>query len=142
VRIAHREMAGRQIRWMSLGKVVAIAAAAIVGIVSLPALLGSDAPPPVPPDVGLSPAPVATVPLPAQRSAGLPPVAPKPRPAKHPLARHERVRERPHPHRERPHDHHKADNTRAPPTTLPPTSSSPVYSQAPPPAPGEFQIEP
>jgi len=42
-----------------VGRVVAVAAAAIAGILSLPALLGSEAPPPVPADVGLAPSPAS-----------------------------------------------------------------------------------
>src|SRR5436190_23513449 len=52
-------MAGRQIRWRSVGRAAAVAAAVIAGIISLPALLGSDKPPPVPADVGLAPSPTS-----------------------------------------------------------------------------------
>jgi hypothetical protein len=43
-----------QLRWASVGRAVAIAAAVIAAIAGLPALLGSDRPPPVPADVGLA----------------------------------------------------------------------------------------
>jgi len=66
-------MAGRQIRWPGVGRVAVIGAAVIAAIAALPALMGSDRPPPVPEDVGLLPAPSASVPEP------LPPRAPLPR---------------------------------------------------------------
>jgi hypothetical protein len=72
-------VAGRQIRWASLGRVAAIAAAVLAAIVSLPALLGGERPPPVPGDVGLVPSPsvAATepaLPAPAAATAEPPPV--------------------------------------------------------------------
>jgi hypothetical protein len=66
-------MAGRQIRWRSAGRAAAIAVAVIAGIISLPALLGSDRPPPVPDDVGVAP-PSADV---GSVRAALPKPAPK-----------------------------------------------------------------
>ncbi len=57
-----------------MGRVAAIVAAAIAGIASLPALLGSGAPPPVPPDVGLTPAPASLDP-----PAAFPPPNPAPK---------------------------------------------------------------
>src|SRR2546423_1240045 len=52
-------MAGRQIRWRSVGRAAAGAAAVIAGVISLPALLRSDKTPPVPADVGLAPTPAS-----------------------------------------------------------------------------------
>src|SRR3954463_9998393 len=97
--VAHPEVAGRQIRWSSVGRVAAVVAAAIAGIVSLPALLGSDAPPPVPPDVGITPAPVAATPAPVEAPTP-PPPAPKP---KRRQSAHRVVHHRP-PARRRHHD--------------------------------------
>src|SRR3954466_11680414 len=79
LRIPQAEVAGRQIRWASVGRAAAVVAAAIAGIVSLPALLGSDAPPPVPADVGLAQAPLTTQPAPVKARA-TPPRASRPKP--------------------------------------------------------------
>jgi hypothetical protein len=125
-------MGFRQIRWASVGRVATIVAAVIAGVLSLPALLGGDAPPPVPPDVGLTPSPVATaVPPPAQPT--VPQRVPKPHHRKPP--RPKLVKRTP----ARRHDHHHKSS---PPdvAALPPVPTY-VPSYAPPPRPGEFQFE-
>jgi hypothetical protein len=144
---------GRQIRWGSVGKAAAIVAAAIAGIASLPALLGSDRPPPVPPDVGLAPPPTSA---PLQAPVTPPPARSTPptptRRDHHRLAKRKRDRERSHPRRERshpdrehPHPHRKharhPHEPDAPPVASPPAYAPPVYSYVPPPSQGEFQIE-
>jgi hypothetical protein len=122
----------------------------IAGIVSLPALIGSDKPPPVPPDVGLAPAPANNG---ASAETAVPNPAPKadadgvgkffrhtrknsPRRRSSRGQRHERA------HRSARHSHARQGNserTHAPPSL--PVFSPPVYSYVPPPTPGEFQIE-
>src|SRR3954465_10718049 len=143
--IPHRGMTGRQIRWGTVGRAAAVVAAAIAGIVSLPALLGSDAPPPVPPDVGLTP-PVASAPMSPVPSA---PVRPR---AGHRLARHRQRRERSrdrrershprpeHPHGRRPDHRRNGDSTAAGPSG-PIVTAPPVYSYVPPPSSEAFGIE-
>jgi hypothetical protein len=124
--------------------------AVIAGIVSLPALLGSDKPPPVPPDVGLTPTP-ATVAAPAVEE--LPNKAPTAGPGgrgkffRHtrknsPRRRSSRGQRHERTHRSARHSHARQGNserTYAPPSL--PVFSPPVYSYVPPPTPGEFQIE-
>ena len=123
-----------------MGRIAAIAAAAIVGIASLPALLGGDAPPPVPADVGVAPPATGAPPAP-------PPVAPvvvappsDDAPAPPRLAKRRRAREPAHPLKERtrPRHHRPQEVDPAPP---PPVHNPPVYSYVPPPSPGEFHIE-
>jgi len=141
-------VAGRQIRWASLGRVAAIAAAVLAAIVSLPALLGGERPPPVPADVGLAPPavaePVAPAVMPAETSQ---PVAnpehlqPK---GKNRLRKRDANtgrREQPRRDLRSPHRKHRNEGgeqvARAPapaPTYVP----APVYS---PPPPGEFRFE-
>ncbi len=137
-------MARLQIRWQSVGRAAAIAAAVIAGIVSLPALLGSDRPPPVPPDVGLRPAPVASAPPPAPGPDPAPPAAPKREPGVHHRLVKRRHRPHPRPHRGRPrpahHGHSRPPQTAPPPVTAP-TYVPPVYSYVPPPPRSEFGIE-
>jgi hypothetical protein len=144
--VPHEGVAGRQIRWRSVGRAAAIAAAAIAGIISLPALLGSDKPPPVPPDVGLRPAPAEPTPAATPQAAASPdtppPAVPKRAPGnRHRLAERNRHREQSHPDRERRHPRHQQHNP-LPETTPAPTPSytPPVYSYVPPPPP-EFGIE-
>src|SRR5512139_724201 len=69
--LAHSCVAGR-VRWAKLGRVAAIAVAGVAGIAALPALLGGDRPPPVPADVGLTPAPIPTPQAPARRAEPTP----------------------------------------------------------------------
>ena len=149
-------MPGRQIRWASAGKIAAIAAAALAGVASLPAVLGSDAPPPVPADVGVVAPPSGAPPAAAPTEARLPtPSSSAPgsekrlvkegkqrRRRKQPHRHGVRVREqREHPHRIREQSHRHAEDPPSVPA-LPLTVAPPVYSQAPPPSPGEFRIEP
>jgi hypothetical protein len=80
-------MTGRRIRWGSLVRLAAVAAAVLAGLAVLPALLGSDEPPPLPEDVGLAevappappeapvtpdptPPPVGTAPISAKKVDG------------------------------------------------------------------------
>jgi hypothetical protein len=133
-------MAGTQIRWRSVGRGAAIAAAVIAGIFSLPALLGNDKPPPVPPDVGLAP------PAAAPQAAAAPPPASSASPSRsshHRMARRRPHRRRSHPRRQRSHTdrrhytHH--DQPRA--TPAPSSYSPPVYSDVPAPPRPEFGFE-
>jgi hypothetical protein len=144
-------MAGRQIRWQSVGRAAAVVAAVIAGIVSLPALLGSDKPPPVPADVGLVAPSAPPVPAPPPTATSPPPGPPAPQRSRHRLAKRNPARERSRPHRERSHPRrkrshlhsrrhsHRPDVTPAPVTTA--TYAPPVYSYIPPPAPDDFGIE-
>jgi hypothetical protein len=128
-----------------VGRAAAIAAAVIAGIASLPALLGSDRPPPLPADVGLVPPPQAAdaaVAAPAARPAAGDRVKPR---ADHPdlaLAAdrrsrsHGRRRKRTHPPR------HARPAQPAPAISAQPSSAAPpAYSYVPPPSSGEFRIE-
>ena len=126
-------MSGRQIRWASVGRVAAIVAAAIAGIISLPALLGGDAPPPVPSDVGLAPPPIASM-APHAPQPPAPPPQHVTKPHHHNPPRPKLVKRT---HRRR-HHHQKS----SPPdgASLPPVPTY-VPSYAPPPRPGEFQFE-
>jgi hypothetical protein len=124
----------------------AIAAAVIAGIVSLPALLGSDRPPPVPPDVGLRPPPAQPVPAvvpPAPDPAASPrPGAPGRDRRDRRLAARKRRRERSRRKHQRPRRRsraHGADWSNAAPS--PPPYAPPVYSHVPPPSHGEFEFE-
>jgi hypothetical protein len=142
-------MAGRQIRWASVGRAAAIAAAVVVGIVSLPALLASDRPPPVPPDVGLATPPTAD-PIPANPAPVEPHAvaAPKDRPGRHHSLRHPAkshlVREHHGPDRRSRQSHpgrrHEAQPVAeaSPPS---PPAYVPVPSYPPPSQPGEFRFE-
>jgi hypothetical protein len=70
-------MAGKQIRWQSVGRIAAVAVALIAAVAALPSLLGSDSPPPVPDDVGLVPPPIdATAELPPEPLSPAPPPIP------------------------------------------------------------------
>jgi hypothetical protein len=139
-----RDVTGSQIRWASVGRVAAIVAAAIAGIASLPALLGGDAPPPVPPDIGLAPLPIAAAPIPGA-DASPPAPAAKPTKRRH-RHRHERRpthrsaghRSAGHARRQRGHREHAAhgETSEAPSAIYGP---APLY--VPPPSPGEFRIE-
>jgi hypothetical protein len=152
-------VAGLQIRWRSLGRAGAIAAAAIAGILSLPALLGGDRPPPVPADVGLAPvqeAPPATA-TPVTKMAATPDRrASQGRHSRqggeHPHLRRERShprlershpRKQPRPRRVQPHPAADDSPSHPAPSVPPPSppASSPAYSYVPPPSPGEFRIE-
>jgi hypothetical protein len=133
-----------------VGRAVAIAAAVVAGIVSLPALLGSDRPPPVPPDVGLAP-PEAADPIPANSVPVEPATAggQKDRPGRHhPARRHPArshlVREhqgrgkrsrQSHPGRQ----HEDQPVAEASPPPAPAYVPAPIYS--PPPQSGEFRFE-
>jgi hypothetical protein len=125
-----------------VGRAAAIGAAVIAGIVSLPALLGSDRPPAVPPDVGLTPRP-AVDPIPAGAAAIEPPAPPAPkersvdrRPAKPHVVREHSAR----PKRSRHHGHHRErPRPKASPPPPPIYAPAPVY--VPPPQPGEFRFE-
>jgi hypothetical protein len=137
-------MAGRRIRWASVGRAAAIALAVIGGLIALPALLGGGSPPPVPADVGLAPPP-ATAQLPPA-----PAVPPPALPVERPQGKRDHGRERSlprrarsHPERKRLHARHRHhDNTEAPSApALPPLSAAPTYSYVPPPSPGEFRFE-
>jgi hypothetical protein len=146
-------MRGRQIRWGSVGRAAAIAAAAIAGIVSLPAVLGSDKPPPVPADVGLAPQPQARVPVAGPAEPALPNPASKAHPGgSGEFFRHIRNnspkgrrlgRKAPNRRRSSKVSHPRAEH--APPTPPPPSSpvpaSPPVYSYVPPASSGEFRFE-
>jgi hypothetical protein len=146
-------MAGRRIRWASAGKLAAIGAAAVIGIASLPALLGGDAPPPVPADVGLVPPPPTNSVPTAVPSAPMTPATP-PRAAHRDHHRDLALADRRRDHDDRKRDHSGKDRDRggavnktAPPTptvtvTPPAYARPPVYSYVPPPDRGEFQIEP
>ena len=140
----HRKVGGRQIRWQSVGRAAAIAAAVIAGIVSLPALLGSDRPATRSPGRGpLAPArgtcprgdsrPVrgttdgtAALTEATEGAISVPPTAPSP-------PRHRRDR-----HRRRHHDPQASVVTTAP-APSPTYAPAPIYS--PPPQPGEFRFE-
>jgi hypothetical protein len=136
-------MAGRQIRWQSVGRVAAIAAAVIAGIVSLPALLGSDKPPPVPSDVGLAP-PSASAPA----HASLSNPAPKgDRGGSGDFVRHirkksprDRSSDRPKRRHVHPHARQRRPSESPAPPSLP-VPAPPVYSYVPPPTPDQFGIE-
>ena len=148
-------MPGRQIRWARVGRIAAIAAAGVLGIASLPALLGGDAPPPVPPDVGLAPpiSAISTTPI-AQPSVT--PAAPSLKAGKQDPRRHLHGRRRgakshpprhklskhpvPAPRRDR-HEHPDKPDDQVSDAPAPPISvASPPYSY-PAPTPGEFHIE-
>jgi site-specific DNA-cytosine methylase len=133
-----------------VGRAAAIAAAVVAGIVSLPALLGSDRPPPVPPDVGLA-APPATDPVAADPARVEPPTAaaPKDRPG-----RHRAARRHPESHLVRTHQsggkrsrqsHRGRQHEAQPVAEAPPPHPAPTYVPAPvyspPPQPGEFLFE-
>jgi hypothetical protein len=129
-----------------VGRAAAIAAAVVAGIVSLPALLGSDRPPPVPPDVGLTPPP-APDPVPAEPSPLEPPIpaapeegAAPPRTAKHHLVREKRARGSRSGH-QRGRGHHQPQRPATPPApqTTPSYLPPPIY--APPAQPREFRFE-
>src|SRR4051794_11994308 len=134
-------MAPRQIRWGTLGRVLAVVAAAVAGIVSLPALLGSDSPPPVPADVGLAPAPTTASQSPLiPQSPSMPPARPRRR-----LAHRSRVRERTHPPPKRSHPHRNQGRHDAQPPSGPasvPSYPAPVYSYVPPSRHEDFGFEP
>jgi hypothetical protein len=147
-------MAGRQIRWASVGRIAAIAAAALAGIASLPALLGGDAPPPVPADVGLAPPPTTnpnpTAAPPPPMIAATPPSKP-PRPARRESAKFGHPepasgdRRRDHDDRGRDHSGKGRAGAQAVVESPPvPTvvAAPPVYSSPSPSSGGEFQIEP
>jgi len=149
-------MAGRQIRWRSVGRAAAVAAAVIAGIISLPALLGSDKPPPVPADVGLAPTP-ASAPVASPAEPVDPNAATKTDPdgsgkflrdrrrnsPRRRLATEGKNRGRSHSRREGPHPDSKPDHRPdpAPPPPSLPVQSPPAYSYVPPPSPGEFHFE-
>jgi hypothetical protein len=124
-------VAGRQIRWATVGRFGGIALAIIIGIASIPALLGSDRPPAIPPDVGLAPPP-QTVQLapPTDAPPASPAPAPQPGRSDRRLARRERPRERPLPRRERhPRERHRGHHLEQTPD-----QPAPVYSYSPPPS--------
>src|SRR5262245_52164389 len=92
-------MAGRQIRWPSVGRAAAIGLAVVAAIAALPALLGSGSPPPVPDDVGLAPRPPIAVsaPVAAPRPPEpkkTPPVKPRRRIREHAVRRPRNPRRR------------------------------------------------
>ncbi len=140
-----------------MGRVAAIVAAAIAGIASLPALLGSDAPPPVPPDVGLTP-PANSAPLPASGEPPLlsPSSTAKPHPRHHGPGRDSRAHAHPrranahplpeqaHPRREQAHprpDHrHREEGERGEPSP-PAYTPAPAYPNPSSSGSGEFRIE-
>src|SRR4051794_29474796 len=131
-------MAPRQIRWGTVGRVAAVAAAGITGIVSLPALLASGSPPPVPSDVGLAPPPTT-----ASQPLFNPPSAPPAHPRRR-LAHRSTVRERPHPPGKRSHPHRVRGADHAPPpsgSASSPAYPAPVYSYVPPSRHEEFGFE-
>jgi hypothetical protein len=134
-----REVKGSQIRWASVGRVAAIVAAALAGIASLPALLGGDAPPPVPPDVGLAPPPVAAASIPgADASPPVPAAKPAKRRRGHRHAPRPTSHRAGHGRRHRRHHGHATDGaTSEAPSAI--YGPAPLYSPAP--APGEFRIE-
>ena len=155
-----QRMTGRQIRWQSVGRAAAIVAAGIAGIASLPALLGSDKPRPVPPDVGLmSPPASAALPPSPQSPAATPQSQASRRQSRASTGRrpHSRLAER---RRRRRPDRHGAREERKPghwhrgegsdrgdvtppppPAPVAPAYSPPTYSYLPPPNPGEFTFE-
>jgi hypothetical protein len=138
-------MAGLQIRWRSVGRAAAIGVAVIAGIISLPALLGSDRPPPVPPDVGLTAPPAEPVPA----TVPPPPASPMPAPKRsgrrdHRLAKEKKSSKRSRPGRKGSKRRNDPGRTHSDETVPAPAAliySPPVYSYVPPPSPGEFQIE-
>jgi hypothetical protein len=133
-------MAGRQIRWPSVGRAAAIGLAVIAAIAALPALLGSDGPPPVPEDVGLVPPPVPVgaeapeplgpepPPLPVKRAGN---VGREARPQAGSGSPAQKGRS---PQEKRPADDGESE------VAAEPVCPAPVYS--PPASSGEFQIEP
>ena len=132
-----------------MGRAVAIAAAVVAGIVSLPALLGSDRPPPVPSDVGLAPPP-ATDPVAADPARVGPPTAaaPKDRPGRHHTARRDPAEShlvRTHQGGKRSRQSHPGREHAAQPVAEPSPPPAPTYVPAPiyspPPQPGEFRFE-
>jgi hypothetical protein len=139
---------GRQIRWQTAGRAAAIAIAVLAGIISLPALLGSDRPPPVPADVGLAPPPEEPVPVrvPAATSAA---TSRPPKQAKD--GRRRLTGRQPRPDRPRPRRSHRrrshprrSRHQDAPEAVVPPSTSTytpPVYSYVPPAARPEFGFE-
>jgi hypothetical protein len=132
-----------------VGRAVGIAVAVLAGIISLPALLGSDRPPPVPADVGLAPPPAEPVPgeVPAATPAAMP------RPPKQVKGGRRRLTGR-NPRLDRPdssashrrkrsHPRH-GPHRDAPEAAVPPSTSAytpPVYSYIPPAARPEFGFE-
>jgi len=129
-----------------VGRAAAIAAAAIAGIASLPALLGGEEPPPVPPDVGLAALPA---------SIGAPAKADPSRSGK--LFRHTRRnfpkrasghgRQHRRQRRSPQHSHVRLRHAHPPgmapssPVPAQPAPSPPAYSYVPPSSPGEFRFE-
>jgi hypothetical protein len=115
-----------------VGRAVGIAVAVVAGIISLPALLGSDRPPAVPADVGLAPPPAEPVPadVPATTPAAMP------RPPKRAKGGRQHRRKRSHP---RHHPHRDAPEAAVPPSTS--AYTPPVYSYIPPAARPEFGFE-
>jgi hypothetical protein len=141
-------MAGRRIRWRSAARIAGIAFAAIGAIAAIPALMGSDAPPPVPADVGLIPTQTAVSPPP-------PPAAPEP-PVASPRVKN-KARNRTDAKQERGANRHRkpkkeggANGHRKPPRRQrgetdgpdPPPLPAPVQNYAPRPILPEFGIEP
>jgi hypothetical protein len=120
----------------------AIALAAIAGIAALPALLGGEKPPPMPPDVGL------IRPAAAPPTAAVPPPAPVPKPSpveEPPRQPARRLAGKPSHEPRRSGRHRRRHHQRSPDPPAPPVPSSssapPVYSYVPPPHNGEFRIE-
>ena len=139
-------MAGRRIRWRILARIAAVALAAAAAVASLPALLGSGAPPPVPDDVGLAP------PLTAATDPPSEPLSPAPPPIESAVVRKREAAERAdesdqdRPRRRRNRRRRAkldrdddASEARSVPVEIPASA----YSPYPPPATrGEFGIEP
>ena len=132
-----------------MGRALGIAVAVVAGIISLPALLGSDRPPPVPADVGLAPPPAEPVPthLPAATPAALPRPSKLAKGGRRRVTGHKPDLDRPgfsgsH-RRKRSHRRH-SPHREAPEAVVPPSTSAytpPVYSYVPPPARPEFGFE-
>jgi len=126
---------GRQIRWSSVGRAAAIAAAAIAGVAALPALLGGDRPPPVPADVGLVPPPAGS---PVTAPAGPPAPDPATRAHRHRPAKLSRHVPRSSPRRPAKRRH---GAVLRPSTPSLPVPAPPAYSYALPPSGDNLGIE-
>ena len=140
-----------QLRWASVGRVAAIAAAVVAGVAGLPALLGSDRPPPVPADVGLAPPaePADVVQAPAAEPAEVAQMPPPlsahsaPKQAKHRLAKNAEPRSKQGSHLEQQRSRRRISADAAPADQV--QTPAPMYEMPPtdslPPESGEFRFE-
>jgi hypothetical protein len=140
-------VSGRQIRWASLGRALAIGAIVLLGVISLPSLLGGGSPPPLPKDVGLAQAPPPAPPVPASVVAPTTPVAQSPEKRSAKASKSRRSRERAGGHRPGEGHKNKSEGERGSQTGSAVGTSAPSIAVAPAPgyAPavrrGEFRFE-